>query len=240
MTKKCSLLFRITTLEAISALIASFSLLYVFVLRAPSAAEIFDDASQAVVELRAQTDEGAVSYGSAVLIDDKGYLASNAHVVTYTRLAARHEFETYDIRFAFETDYRRAELISYDAEKDIALLKLTELPEFKLKPVKFGSTAELKAGDRVYAVGNAMNHGVSISQGIVSLPKINIEYDGKMRTTIQCDLTINEGNSGGALLNERGKLIGMTTFRIKDSSGNPVYGVAFCIPAENIKDFCKL
>jgi S1-C subfamily serine protease len=82
-----------------------------------------------------------------------------------------------------------------------------------------------------------MNHGVSITQGIVSLPQINIEYDGKTHNAIQCDLTINEGNSGGALLDERVKLIGITTFRIKDQLGNPIYGVAFCIPVNQVTAF---
>jgi S1-C subfamily serine protease len=217
--------------------VAAVGLLYAFVWRVPAAKEVFDKNSQSVVELKAQTGENLTAYGTAVLINKDGYFVSNAHVVTYTQLTIQHEFEAYAIRYSFETGYRHVALIAYDAEKDLSLLKLVELPDFKLKPTGIGSVDKLKSGDTVYAMGNAMNHGISISQGIISLPQINIEYEGKTRDAIQCDLTINEGNSGGALLNGRGNLIGITTFRIKDRLGNPIYGVAFCVSIDTIKAF---
>lgn len=82
-----------------------------------------------------------------------------------------------------------------------------------------------------------MNHGIGITEGVVSLPQINIEYEDTIRNVIQCDLIINEGNSGGALLDERGRLIGITTFRLKDNMGNIIYGVAFCIPINMVIDY---
>lgn len=57
------------------------------------------------------------------------------------------------------------------------------------------------------------------------------------RNVIQCDLIINEGNSGGALLDSKGRLIGITTFRLKDYSGNVIYGIAFCIPIRDVIDY---
>ncbi|UKI50761.1 MAG: S1C family serine protease [Clostridium sp.] len=74
---------------------------------------------------------------------------------------------------------------------------------------------KISSGDKVYAIGNGMNHGIGINEGIISLPQVNIEYENNVRNVIQCDLIINEGNSGGALLDSKGRLIGITTFRLK-------------------------
>lgn len=59
---------------------------------------------------------------------------------------------------------------------------------------------------------------------------MNIIYEEKTRAVIQCDLTIAQGNSGGALLDKKGRLVGITTFRTKDNSGNVIYGIVYCIP----------
>lgn len=113
---------------------------------------------------------------------------------------------------------------------DIAVLKLKDLSGISLNPIKNGDSDNLKSGETVYAVGNASNYGIAIFQGIISIPLINVELDGLTRSVIQCDLTIAAGNSGGALLNDDGELIGVTTFRTKDTSGNVIYGIVYCIP----------
>lgn len=84
--------------------------------------------------------------------------------------------------------------------------------------MSIGDSNAISAGDVVYAIGNGMNHGIGISKGIVSLPLVNIKYDGNIRIVIQCNLVINKGNCDGALLDERDRLIGITTFRLKDGS----------------------
>ena len=109
-------------------------------------------------------------------------------------------------------------------------MKLKDLSGISLNPIKNGDSDNLKSGETVYAVGNASNYGIAIFQGIISIPLINVELDGLTRSVIQCDLTIAAGNSGGALLNDDGELIGVTTFRTKDTSGNVIYGIVYCIP----------
>ena len=106
-----------------------------------------------------------------------------------------------------------------------------------LKPVKTGNSESLKAGEEVYAVGNASNYGIGIFKGIVSIPLINVVLDGVTRSVIQSDLTIAAGNSGGALLNARGELVGITTFRTKDNSGNVIYGIVYSIPINIVLEF---
>lgn len=212
-------------------------LIYYFVWRIPTSQEIFENSQHSVVELKSQTGEDIISYGSAIFIDKDGTLVSNAHMVAYKRSGIYKEFETFQIRFCFETEYRKVLLIKYDLSQDISLFKLEDIVNVPIKPIKIKENENISSGDRVYAVGNGMNHGVSITQGIVSLPQVNIEYEENIRSVIQCDLIINEGNSGGALLDAKGSLIGITTFRLKDNYGNIIYGIAFCIPINIVMNF---
>ena len=202
-----------------------------------SPSEIFESAQYSVVELRSQLDSKVVSYGSAVFIEDDGTLVSNAHMVTYKEAGTYHLYEKYDIRFSYEKEYRSVSLVKYDLEQDISILMLNDLSDVKFRAINTADSSIIKSGDKVYAVGNALNHGIGITQGIVSLPQVNIEIEDNVRNVIQCDLIINEGNSGGALLNEDGALIGITTFRLKDSLGNVIYGVAFSIPINLVMEF---
>lgn len=222
----------ILTVIFMAAIITAFVLL-----KPPSAQKIFSQGIISIVELKCETQDVGESFGTAEIVSKDGTLITNAHVVTYTRLGILIEFEKYYIRFATEEDYREAELIKYDINSDIAVLKIKDIKGIKIKPIKTADSSELKSGDKVYAVGNASNHGISITQGIISIPLVEIIYDEKSKLVIQCDLTITEGNSGGALLDERGRLIGITTFRIKDSNGNVVYGLAFCITINLVLDY---
>ncbi|HKM03904.1 MAG TPA: trypsin-like peptidase domain-containing protein [Lachnospiraceae bacterium] len=217
----------------------SFSLIicHLYVWKSPSSQKVFINAQQSVVELKSQTGEDIISYGSAVFIDDSGTLVSNAHMVAYKQSGIYKEFESFEIRFSFENDYREVSLQKYDLNKDISILKLNNITDVNFKAIELGDSTKIASGDKVYAIGNGMNHGLGITQGLISLPQVNIDYEDNIRNVIQCDLIINEGNSGGALLDERGKLIGITTFRLKDNNGNIIYGIAFCIPINVVNEY---
>ena len=202
----------------------------------PTAIEIYNQAIYSVVEVKAESENVGESFGTGEIIFGDGKIVTNAHVVTYTRLGTTSEFENYFIRFAFEDEYREVKLLKYDTELDLALLQLEENDGIA-KPIKTSDSSKLKAGDNVYTVGNASNYGIGIFQGIVSVPLVNIELDGLERSVIQCDLTIAAGNSGGALLDKNGALIGITTFRTKDISGNVIYGIVYCIPVNTVLEF---
>lgn len=202
-----------------------------------TANDIYDRCVYNVVEVKAETDNIGTSYGTGEVISSNGDIVTNAHVVTYTRVGATNEFERCYVRFAFEDDYRTVTLVKYDTNLDLAILKITDLSDLTLQPIKFGNSDELHSGDRVYAVGNASNYGIGIFEGMVSIPLVNIELDNLTRSVIQCDLTIAAGNSGGALLDERGRLVGITTFRTKDTSGNVIYGIVYCIPVNAVLEY---
>lgn len=203
-----------------------------------TAEKIFKSSMYSVVEVKATTEDIGDSFGSAVFVCKDGTLVTNAHVVTYKQLNVYYEFNTIEIRFCFENDYRPVSIIKYDKDLDIALLKLNDV-NCDFKPVSFSDSKACKTGNLVYAVGNLNNVGLSMSKGIVSNPSINVEYNDKTRNVIQCDLTIADGNSGGALFDESGKLLGITTFRLKDSSKNVIYGIAYCVPANVVLEYIK-
>ncbi len=201
-----------------------------------SAEEVFQSSLNSVVEIKATTEDVGESFGTAVFVKEDGTLVTNAHVVTYKQMDEYKTFESISIRFAFEERYQDVELIKYDNDLDIAVLKIKNT-NCDLKPIEMGDSKSLKAGNDVYAIGNLNNVGVSLTRGIVSNPSINVAYNGKTRNVIQCNLTIADGNSGGALVDENGKLIGITTFRLKDSSQNVIYGIAYCVPIHTVLQY---
>ena len=198
--------------------------------------EIFESSTRSVVELKASSEDVGESFGTAIFVDSNGTLVTNAHVVTYTQLGVVTQFQSYSIRLASETEYRVVELVKFDTELDIAVLKVLD-SSFDFKPIKMGVSSQIKSGETVYAIGNSANYGLSISQGIVGIPLVEISYSNVLRRVIQCDITIAEGNSGGALLDGNGKLIGMTTFRTKDNAGNVIHGLAYCVPVDTIVQY---
>lgn len=202
-----------------------------------TATEIYNECLYNVVEIKACSDGVGESFGTGEIISKNGRIITNAHVVTYTRQGILNEFDNYYIRFSYEDEYRSVSLVKYDVDLDVAVLQLMDLNKFNLKQIPIGDSTKIKSGEKVYAVGNAANYGIGIFAGIISIPLVNVELDGSTRSVIQCDLTIAAGNSGGALLNENGELIGITTFRTKDISGNVIYGIVYSIPINIVLDY---
>ena len=194
-----------------------------------------------VVEVKAVTfdeEDTYESFGSAVFVKDDGTLVTNAHVVTFTLSQEIVAFENIFIRLSTENDYRTVSLEKYDLEKDLAILKLSDT-DCKFKAIKLGDSSKLKFNDEVYAFGNLNKVGISLTKGVISNPKINVEYNELTREVIQSDLIIAEGNSGGALVDENGKLIGITTFRLKDTSNDTIYGICYSVPVNMVVEYIK-
>lgn len=194
-----------------------------------------------VVEVKAVTfdeEDTYESFGSAVFVKDDGTLVTNAHVVTFTLSQEIVAFENIFIRLSTENDYRTVSLEKYDLEKDLAILKLSDT-DCKFKAIKLGDSSKLKFNDEVYAFGNLNKVGISLTKGVISNPKINVEYNELTREVIQSDLVIAEGNSGGALVDENGKLIGITTFRLKDTSNDTIYGICYSVPVNMVVEYIK-
>ncbi len=194
---------------------------------------IFQQSVKGIVELKAVSKSHTDNFGTAVAIDEEGTLISNAHLVLYKRNREFLPYDGYFIRMASEEDYHEAKLLKYDLELDIAVLSFAD-KDIGFCSIPLGDSSAIDFGDSVYAIGNALNYGISMEKGIVSIPQIKMEYDGITREVIQCDLNIANGSSGGALLDENGQLIGITSFRTKDLNGEVVYGFAYAVPMEAI------
>lgn len=232
-------LIKITSITAIIIFLLVVAIVGIIHLTPPNPNELFEKSIESIVELKAVSENIGESYGTAVCVKSGGILVTNAHVVTYKQMGEPVEFNEYSIRFANEEEYHPVELIKYDLETDIAVLKIRD-SSVKLKPIEIGDSDKLSFGDKVYAIGNGSNYGLAITHGIISIPKINIEYEGVTREVIQSDITISAGNSGGALLDEKGNLIGITSFRTKDNQGNVVYGLVYSVPINIIADYLFL
>lgn len=227
----------ISIISMIAVLLVAIIIGVVYIIP-PTAKELFDNSIQSIVELKAVSENVGESYGTAVCIKTEGYLVTNAHVITYKQMGESILFDECYIRLANSDEYLAVELVKYDLETDIAVLKISD-KSVALRPINIGNSDTLSFGDEVYAIGNSSNYGLAITHGIISTPKINIEYENITREVIQSDITISAGNSGGALLDEKGDLIGITSFRTKDNQGNVVHGLVYSIPINTIINYLK-
>lgn len=160
-------------------------------------------------------------FASAVIIDPAGYLVTNFHVVAD---AAEIRIQLADGRLA------EPEIIGLDAETDLALLKLdlADLPTIRL-----GSSDDLRIGDVVLAIGNPYGLTTSVTQGIVSATGRGLLNLVTFENFIQTDAAINSGNSGGALVNSRGELVGINTAVLAQDPGTE--GIGFAIPVDLVR-----
>ena len=166
--------------------------------------------------------------GSGFIISNDGYILTNYHVISGSKTVtvATYDHETYD-----------AQVIGYDESNDIAVLKIDAE---NLKPVNLGDSDTLRVGDSVYAIGNPLGElTFSLTGGIVSALSRNVRTEaGTTMSLIQTDCAINSGNSGGALFNTRGEVIGITNAKYSSSgmsSEAEIDNIGFAIPINSVK-----
>ncbi len=162
------------------------------------------------------------AFASAVVIDEEGYLVTNYHVF---------QEEPTEIRVQF-TDGRivEPEIVGFDAETDLALLKV-DAPG--LKPIRMARSEDLRIGDVVLAIGNPYGLATSVTQGIVSATGRNLYQLVTFANFIQTDAAINAGNSGGALVNSLGELVGINAAVLAQDTGTE--GIGFAIPVDLVR-----
>lgn len=121
-----------------------------------SANDIFRKNMDFVVEVKASTDDIGESYGTGIIYDNEGLIITNAHVISYIKLSETKIFDSFEIRFITKEDFQIANLLKYDIELDLAILK-TEDNSIKYNNIDF-SKKECSYGDKVYAIGNTSNY----------------------------------------------------------------------------------
>ena len=169
--------------------------------------------------------------GSGFIISDDGYILTNFHVIQGSDSISVSLFtgETY-----------KADLIGYDESNDIAVLKIHAQG---LVPVILGNSDHLNVGDTVVAIGNPLGElTFSLTSGSVSAKDRDVTFDRSMSMKlIQTDCAINSGNSGGALFNLYGEVIGVTNAKYSGSSGSDatIDNIGFAIPINSIRDIVE-
>ena len=162
-----------------------------------------------------------VGTGSGVIISEDGYIVTNNHVIK--------DASEIEITLNNKKSYK-AKLIGTDSKMDIALLKIDA--NEKLPYTAFANSDNVKVGEWVLAVGNPYNLTSTVTAGIVSAKARNLDTSG-IQSFIQTDAAVNPGNSGGALVNTRGELIGINTM-ISSMTGSYV-GYSFAVPSNNAR-----
>jgi len=166
------------------------------------------------------------SLGSGVIVDPKGYIVTNRHVV---EKADR-------VRVRFQDDppgvQHDAKVIGSDQETDLAVIKVEV--DRSLPAAKLGNSDSMQVGDWVLAVGSPFGLTESVTAGIVSAKGRDIVPNRQFQTFIQTDAAINPGNSGGPLVNMSGEVIGINTAILSET--NAYAGVGFALPSKTVVD----
>ena len=153
--------------------------------------------------------------GSGVIFSDDGYIVTNLHIINSQNISVRLN----------NGKIFPANIIGVDKNADIAVLKI--LSDEELNPINIADSDNLKIGDSVLAIGNPYGIGISVSNGIISAT--GRDYGNPYLQLIQTDAALNPGNSGGALINENGNLIGINS-KIYSNTG-AYQGIGFAIPS---------
>lgn len=182
----------------------------------------------------------ATATGSGIIISEDGYILTNNHVVDTS--SSNSSYSYYDISDATSVKVKLnsstygddatydAKIVGKDSQTDLAVLKIDKTD---LTAAEFGDSDQAIVGEFVMAVGSPLGLDTTVTQGIVSAVNREVESDGTKYTCIQTDAAINSGNSGGALVNSEGKVIGINTLKL---SGSGVEGIGFAIPINSTLD----
>ncbi len=188
-----------------------------------SASRIYDRAAASVVEITAGSGGGRAQ-GSGFVFDELGHIVTNQHVVAGA--------SSISVRFSNGVE-RDAELVGTDPSTDLAVLDV-DAPESLLRPLPVADSSAVDVGDAVYALGSPFGLEGTFTSGIVSALHREMTAPNRyvITDTIQTDAAINHGNSGGPLLDDRARVIGVNAQIESDSGGSD--GVGFAIPSNTV------
>lgn len=188
--------------------------------------EIFQKCSPSVVGIKSFDGKSSDSYswGSGIVVSSDGYILTNTHVIDE---GERATVQLYDGTTC------AAKLVAADSQSDVAILKIEKTG---LTPAVFASSKNIRTGDAVCAIGNPLSpdYSLTMTSGIISATSREISYNGAVMKLLQTDTSINEGNSGGPLFNDRGQVIGITNMKIVSSFSN-IEGIGFAIPSDTLQ-----
>ncbi len=181
----------------------------------------------------------ATATGSGIIISDDGYILTNNHIVDTSSSNSNGYNSYYSVSesnkvtvtlYGDSTEYE-ATIVGTDSQTDLAVIKIDKTG---LTPAELGDSDKVQVGEFAMAIGNPLGLDTSVTCGVISATNREItDSDNKTYTLIQTDAAINSGNSGGALVNADGKVIGLNTLKI---SSTGVEGMGFAIPINSTID----
>ncbi|HEX5375103.1 MAG TPA: trypsin-like peptidase domain-containing protein [Solirubrobacterales bacterium] len=172
--------------------------------------------------------EGGVATGSGFLIDTKGHIITNSHVVDGA--------SEVQVTLGSNETSHDAEIVGTDPATDVALLKV-DVPADQLHPLALGDSSKVQVGDPVVAIGNPFGLNRTVTSGIVSALQRQIQAPNgfSISHVIQTDAAINPGNSGGPLIDASGSVIGINS-QIQSGGGGGNVGIGFAVPINTARD----
>ena len=190
--------------------------------------DMYEKVNPSTVLVVADKGEQA-SIGTGVIMTADGYIITNAHVISGGK----------SCWIALDTGYTYdAKLIGYDEDRDLAVLKAVDAAG--LPAAEFGDSDLCRVGDTVYAIGNPLGVELrgTLTDGIISAINRDVQVDGRVMTLLQTTAALNNGNSGGPLINEYGQVVGINTLKMSGNGSEmeaTVEGLGFAVP---ISDAC--
>lgn len=180
-----------------------------------------------------QSGSTATAEGSGIIISEDGYILTNNHVVSSSSSSSYYslgEATKISVYLYNDTTAYEASIVGTDEETDLAVIKIDKTG---LTAAELGDSDSVAVGEFAMAVGNPLGMQSSITAGVISGVNREVtDSDGKTFTVIQTDAAINSGNSGGALVNSQGQVIGINTLKV---SATGVEGMGFAIPINSAK-----
>ena len=175
----------------------------------------------------------ATAEGSGVIISEDGYILTNNHIInsssssSYYEVGKANKITVY--LYNDETEYAGT-IIGTDEQTDLAVIKIDKTG---LTAAELGDSDSVQVGEFAMAIGNPLGMQSSVSSGTISAVNRSVTSDNVTYKLIQTDAAINSGNSGGALVNSQGQVIGINTLKM---SGSGIEGMGFAIPINSTKD----
>ena len=187
--------------------------------------EIYARVSPAVVGIATTVEGEDYGWGSGIVFTPDGYIVTNTHIISGC--------DGVTVSFPDGTEYEGF-LIGEDSVSDIAVLKIEG---DNLPYAEFGDSTTIAVGDSVAAIGNPLGeeYAGTMTNGIISSISRSVSNNGHSMTLLQTNAALNEGNSGGPLVNACGQVIGITNMKIMSVYYNTVEGIGFAIPSTAIK-----
>ena len=172
--------------------------------------------------------------GSGIIISEDGYILTNNHIVNSSSSSSYYELgkaSKVTVYLYNDTTEYEAKIIGTDEQTDLAVIKIEKSG---LTAAELGDSDTVQVGEFSMAIGNPLGLQSSVTAGMISAVNRDVkDSDGKTYKLIQTDAAINSGNSGGALVNSKGQVIGVNTLKL---SGTGIEGMGFAIPINNTKD----